>query len=174
MPKNTEKAREKGAEISAVPPRIYRLFTQPISPGLILGISRYDKTGKTSLPTGTAGLFPGVNSSCIPARAILQPAARYAPYFLCVIAQPAFKPAAATETPVLAALFPLLIFPKKQTLDKPPNDSKMSVSFAISCKRQRWGKGKDSSTQRESAAGVSRWGACRTGPGVACLSPWGR
>ena len=48
---------------------------------------------------------------------------------------------------------------KNKHLTNPKNNPKMSVSFSSSRKRQRWGKGGDSPTQRESAAGASRWGS---------------
>ncbi len=48
---------------------------------------------------------------------------------------------------------------KNKHLTNPKNNPKMSVSFSSSRKRQRWGKGGDSPTRRESAAGASRWGS---------------
>ena len=67
-----------------------------------------------------------------------------------VIAKPVRTPAVAIRLPVQL---------KNKHLTNPKNNPKMSVSFSSSRKRQRWGKGRDSSTQRESAAGASRWGS---------------
>ena len=67
-----------------------------------------------------------------------------------VIAKPVRTPAVAIRIPVQL---------KNKHLTNPKNNPKMSVSFSSSRKRQRWGKGGDSPTQRESAAGASRWGS---------------
>ena len=73
-----------------------------------------------------------------------------APYKKPVIAKPVRTPAVAIRLPVQL---------KNKHLTNPKNNPKMSVSFSSSRKRQRWGKGGDSPTQRESAAGASRWGS---------------
>ena len=73
-----------------------------------------------------------------------------APYKNPVIAKPVRTPAVAIRIPVQL---------KNKHLTNPKNNPKMSVSFSSSRKRQRWGKGGDSPTQRESAAGASRWGS---------------
>ena len=61
------------------------------------------------------------------------------------------------RTPPVAIRIPVQL--KNKHLTNPENNPKMSVSFSSSRKRQRWGKGGDSPTQRESAAGASRWGS---------------
>ena len=73
-----------------------------------------------------------------------------APYKNSVIAKSVRTLAAAIRIPVQL---------KNKHLTNPKNNPKMSVSFSSSSKRQRWGKGGDSPTRRESAAGASRWGS---------------
>ena len=99
-----------------------------------------------------AHIVPPYHTTCNPpveADAPVRPLYR-APYKNPVIAKPVRTPAVAIRLPVQL---------KNKHLTNPKNNPKMSVSFSSSRKRQRWGKGGDSPTQRESAAGASRWGS---------------
>ena len=101
-----------------------------------------------ALPAGHTGLALQ-KCTAVGADAPVRPLYR-APYKTPVIAKPVRTPAVAIRIPVQL---------KNKHLTNPKNNPKMSVSFSSSRKRQRWGKGGDSPTRRESAAGASRWGS---------------